>query len=227
MKKESIDKTHAFSEYPKGISHSPQTIQSNKSSQTKPDYLNNQNLNNLLNPQTEFSSQVSPKIPEISLPCPKPFKTSVINNPFEHKVNSTEVINNEGRSSPLRTPSSFIQRKSPVFDKQNNNATFQHQDDNCNEKLEPLSLAETIQHSIHPSNIVYSQGNDALADYAGKNNSVPYQKQLEAPLDVDLVRNLNGMNVSSDEVPFVPVQESQNISGKRGLFSLEGKKLKD
>lgn len=214
MKIEPLDKTQAFSEYPKGTFYSPQ---SNKSSQIKPEYLKSQNLNNFVNPQTEFSSQVSSKIADISLPCPKPYKTSVIHNPCEENINSTEILNNEGRSSPLlKTPSSFIQRISPVFDKRNNNATFQHQDDNCNEKLEPLPLAETIQHSIHPSNLVYSQGSDAHADLLEKSNSVPYQKPCEASLNADLVRNFNGMNVSSDQVPFVPVQESQNISAKRG-----------
>lgn len=211
LKREYVDKSQIFSEHANGKLFSPHYAKSfyanSDSTHNKLTSGRNQNLNNLVNPQSQVA--------DILLHSPRPYLVENINHPSEQMVHTSEIFSREGRTSPLRLPSSFQQRKSPGFDKQNNNASIQHQDDNCNEKLEPLPLDDALQHSFQSSNLAYSQNSDARPNLSMKNNSVPYQKPYAAAFDSDLVPNFNGLNVSSNEVPFVPVQESEIISPRK------------
>lgn len=144
---------------------------------------------------------------------PKPYLPTSFVHTDDGRKNCEESINNLQSTLGLRTPSSFIDRKYPLYDKQNNNQSIVHQDDNCNDNSRDVPIVGNLQNFCESSKASSSESLGAKEFVQGSNEN-KFQP-CDATIRKDPFEKFRELNISSKDVPFVPVQETGNVSRQK------------
>lgn len=171
----------------------------------------NQNMNNL--------SQMMrrPVFPS----GPKPFTASTFPN-FKEEGKTENQQQIYRTPSGLQIPSEFT-KLVPNFDHENNNENFRIQDNDCNKNSS--TAVDMIQNSFQKSNemnpLNFPSGKHTSSD-ANSDYSAYQPVSCDASISKDPLQRFNELYVSCDDVPFIPVQETQNLAN---LTKKKGKKI--
>ena len=147
--------------------------------------------------QTSFSTNIK---------CPKPYISSSYNQiPENSEKSSSFMLPND--NVILKTPSSFLNKNNITHGEKNNNENVIDSDKNYDKNLNKI-----IGKSI-PNQIDKFQSCDNNVTNDNKEKGVE-ERPKDAQLLTDSLAKFKNLNISIDQVPFTPVQETNTIQKK-------------